>query len=349
MTDDTKKIPTEDVVLHADCQHREQLSQEAVEAYAERYGDDGMDALPPIRVFMVSGQPVCIDGFHRIAGAQQAGLSFVRVEVAGEGEIAEAAWEALKSNHDHGVRRTPEDKRKAVLQALENPIGQEQSSRVIAEQCGVSHPLVSKLRKQWEAEQGVDSPTTREGADGKSYPAGGNVTTSDDAEDYPAGDAEAPGSHPGEADADSPTTAQTADTEGQRSARVDAGGTGDGEAEPPPPSDGADDEDDDDDDHPSWLPRYGSELQAYADDLRRVNRNRSAQTNASGPWGQAAAEVHRTVKQAITKAEAAIPVVCPACGGREGKGCSVCRRSGWLTAGEAEQVSTSKRKRRKAS
>jgi predicted RNA-binding Zn-ribbon protein involved in translation (DUF1610 family) len=274
----------------------------------------------------------------------------VACHIVGRGSVEAGYRYALEqTNHRNGLELNPGDKHARVQLAYERGLyvdeqGRQPSDRALAENLGVSKTLVSNVRHKLEAE-GALEPGKRKGKDGRTRgdPTGNQLPVD---EDYPAGDAEAPGSHPGEADADSPTEPQTADAEGQPG-EADAGGTGAGEAEPPPPAGGADDEDDE---HPSWLPRYGSELQAYADDLRRVNRNRSAQTNASGPWGQAASEVHRTVKQAITKAEAAIPVVCPACGGREGKGCSVCRKSGWLTAGEAEQVSTSKKKkRRKAS
>lgn len=147
------KMAIAEISLDPRCQMREALDQYAVREYAERYRAG--DEMPPVSVFKVRKAIVCVDGFHRIAGALAAGETFIEVEEVGKGTMAEAQWHALSVNHRHGVRRTNADKRKAVAAALENSIGQEQSSRAIAKQCGVSHNLVADMRKTWEAAQGT--------------------------------------------------------------------------------------------------------------------------------------------------------------------------------------------------
>jgi hypothetical protein len=59
--------------------------------------------------------------------------------------MADAEWYALSTNQKHGLRRTREDKRKAVSRALE--IDPDRSDREIARHLGVSHPFVARLRR----------------------------------------------------------------------------------------------------------------------------------------------------------------------------------------------------------
>jgi transposase-like protein len=169
----TQTFAIEQIVMLAECQARASISHDAVAEYA-----DAIDALPPVDVFLVVGVPHLVDGFHRLAAHHKAGKSFVRCAIVGTGTLAEAGWCAVKANRGHGLRRTNEDKRKAVRMALESSIGAEQSSRVIAEHVGVSDMLVGEVRRQVEADtrrQVQDSCTstpepTRKGKDGKSYP-----------------------------------------------------------------------------------------------------------------------------------------------------------------------------------
>jgi hypothetical protein len=47
-----------------------------------------------------------------------------------------------------GLRRTNEDKRGAVEQALKHPKAGKMSDRAIAEHCGVTHSFVAKVREE---------------------------------------------------------------------------------------------------------------------------------------------------------------------------------------------------------
>lgn len=162
-----KQVPIEELELDTRCQARVGLLHEAIAEYAAEY-EAGRD-LPPIDVFDVDGTLYVVDGFHRIPAALEAGKAFVRVNVVGSGDIDAAIWHATGVNQTHGVRRSNEDKRRAVRMAIRSQVGQEQSSRAIAEHCGVGHPFVSKLRKEWETKGGVAAPARRKGRDGKRY------------------------------------------------------------------------------------------------------------------------------------------------------------------------------------
>lgn len=145
-----RKFPVEEILLDERCQARADVNHDAVTEYRSAY-EAGVE-LPPLRIFMVSGKAYLVDGFHRLPAAMNAGKSWVRCEVVGEGTIDEAIWTASAVNQAHGVRRTNADKRRAVKLALRTDIGMEQSSRAIAEHVGVSHVFVEKVRDEIEAE-----------------------------------------------------------------------------------------------------------------------------------------------------------------------------------------------------
>lgn len=146
------KLPLEQIQLDDRCQARvPPLRTDVVEEYAERF--TAGEPLPPVEVFEVDGAQVLVDGFHRVAAAATAGVAFLEVVKVGAGSMSDAAWYAAGVNQAHGLRRSNADKQHAVLAAVSNPIGMEQSSRVIAKHVGVSHALVSRIRREWEATQ----------------------------------------------------------------------------------------------------------------------------------------------------------------------------------------------------
>lgn len=158
MNRETKKFPIEDIVRDASCQSRAVGNPEVTDDYAAHLRAGG--ELPPVEVFLVGGVPYVTDGFHRLDAHIGVGTSFVRCVVVGTGTLAEAGWRATAANQAHGLRRTNADKRKAVRNALTNPIGAEQSSRVVAEHVGVSHELVASIRREIEARDVSDSDTS---------------------------------------------------------------------------------------------------------------------------------------------------------------------------------------------
>ena len=57
---------------------------------------------------------------------------------------------AKVNNKDHRLRRTSEEKREAVKNALEHPMGSGLSDRKIAEHVGVDHNTALRWRKELE-------------------------------------------------------------------------------------------------------------------------------------------------------------------------------------------------------
>jgi len=100
---------------------------------------------PPVVVFVDSkGVHWLADGFHRCSAAELAGLPEIAADVR-QGGRKDALLHAASSNAGHGLRRTNQDKRRAVLLVLGN--FPKWSDRKIGEACGVDNKTVAVARK----------------------------------------------------------------------------------------------------------------------------------------------------------------------------------------------------------
>jgi hypothetical protein len=86
------------------------------------------------------------DGFHRYHAHRQAGAMEMVADIR-TGTQRDAILFSVGANASHGLRRTNEDKRKAVTILLSDPEWGAWSDREIARQCGVGAPLVADVRK----------------------------------------------------------------------------------------------------------------------------------------------------------------------------------------------------------
>jgi transposase-like protein len=303
-------FPIEDIQLDARCQARAKIDNDAVDDYAAAYerGDD----LPPIDVFLVAGKPYVVNGFHRFTAQLKNGVSFLRTTTVGTGTIDDAIWHASRANATNGLRRTNEDKRRAVRLALESAVGSEQSSRVIAEWVGVHHDLVSKVRSEVEGRQLADSASStpapapkRVGKDGKARPA----------------------TQPKRAAAPTPAVAKGEPTPATESHESDA-----------PRDPGLAESRVELDAEASVLPPFAAPLAQLAKDiaaLRLRARKVVADTTVH------AQSLERALKDAENAVDGAVPVMCPAC---VSAGCTKCRSRGWVTRNDAASIdATSKR------
>jgi hypothetical protein len=122
---------------------------------------------PPIAVFHDGKDYWLADGFHRVAAANRARPGeFIEAEVM-QGTQIDAQWYSYGVNKDHGLRRTNEDKARAVKRALCHPQGAKRSDRDIAAHVGVTAPMVGKYRAQLEATCQIGKSSDRIGGDGR--------------------------------------------------------------------------------------------------------------------------------------------------------------------------------------
>jgi len=135
-----------DIVIDAKTQMRE-ISEDVVTDYTEKLLD-GVK-LPPIEVFTDGKTTWLVDGFQRLLAHQRAKLTDIEV-VVHKGTLRDAQFYALGVNDKHGKPRTVEDKRNAVMIALEDMEWGQLSNREIADACKVSHTFVANVKKSLE-------------------------------------------------------------------------------------------------------------------------------------------------------------------------------------------------------
>lgn len=122
--------------------------------------------LPPVEVIYDGANYWLYDGFHRVAAHQQAGILIVDANIH-QGTQADAQWRSYAANQTHGLRRTNEDKERAIKAALCHPNGVTMANREIARHLGVDHKTVGSWREKMESTGEIPQSTTRTGADGR--------------------------------------------------------------------------------------------------------------------------------------------------------------------------------------
>ena len=125
-------------------QPRAQLNYNTVTEYAESIEDGA--TFPPVEVMYDGSDYWLWDGFHRVESHKKAGCTAIRANVK-QGTRRDAVLASVGANNDHGLRRTNDDKRRAVMTLLNDAEWVKWSDREIARQCGVTHPFVSGIRQ----------------------------------------------------------------------------------------------------------------------------------------------------------------------------------------------------------
>ena len=132
--------------IDGDTQPRLAIDQEVVNEYAQAM-QAGAE-FPPVQVVSDGAANWLVDGFHRFYAHRRIARGQIKAEVT-TGLLTEAQWMSLTSNKTHGLRRTNQDKAKAVIKALK--MRPELSDRLIADHVGVVPTTVSKYRIEMEA------------------------------------------------------------------------------------------------------------------------------------------------------------------------------------------------------
>jgi hypothetical protein len=100
---------------------------------------------PPLIVFRDGDKHWLADGFHRFYAYQGCERTEVECDVR-EGDLRDATLYSAGANAAHGLRRTNEDKRRAVMKLLSDSKWVKWSDHDIARRCAVSQPFVGSLR-----------------------------------------------------------------------------------------------------------------------------------------------------------------------------------------------------------
>lgn len=125
-------------------QPRAAIYQNVIDDYADALGDGAV--FPPVVVFYDGTDYWLADGFHRHAAHKKTGLAEIGADIR-QGTRRDAVLYSVGANSSHGLRRTNEDKRRAVLTLLRDEEWVKWSDREIARRAGVDNSFVSRLRK----------------------------------------------------------------------------------------------------------------------------------------------------------------------------------------------------------
>jgi hypothetical protein len=127
-------------------QPRAKLSGETIDDYARDMRNG--DVFLPIAVFFDGNDYWLADGFHRVAAARQVDpKGTIKAEVF-QGTQFDAQWHSYGVNKTHGLRRTNEDKARAIRAALVHPRSRDLSDAAVAEHVGVRRETVLKYRHE---------------------------------------------------------------------------------------------------------------------------------------------------------------------------------------------------------
>ncbi len=144
MTTEIQTLKLNQIRIDGGTQPRVAIDEDVVAEYADLY-TDGVD-LPPVTVFHDGSTFWLADGFHRYWASKRAEREAIAVDVQ-QGTCRDAILYSVGANATHGLRRTNEDKRKAIQTLLEDAEWGQWSDREIAKQCGVDHKTVGNTRK----------------------------------------------------------------------------------------------------------------------------------------------------------------------------------------------------------
>lgn len=131
-------------------QPRAHLNPETVTEYANAMADDGI-VFPSVTVFYDGADYWLADGFHRVAASVQAGFADIEADIR-QGTRRDAVLFSVGANAEHGLRRTNEDKRRAVMTLLNDEEWSGWNNSEIARRCGVTDKTVAALRPQPSSE-----------------------------------------------------------------------------------------------------------------------------------------------------------------------------------------------------
>lgn len=190
MSHDIDTIPMDAVRINGGTQSRAALNETTIAEYAEAIRS-AID-LPPVITYFDGVNFWLADGFHRYHAHRAAGAVEINSEIR-HGTCREAVLFSVGANASHGLRRTSEDKRRAVLTLLNDSEWSVWSQEKIAKACIVSTGFVSKLANDASIHREEMKPAMRTvERNGKTYEQNtANIGKAKPTEDVPVGTASA--------------------------------------------------------------------------------------------------------------------------------------------------------------
>lgn len=148
------RLSIERIRIDGGTQARVSIDEDAVASYAEN-----LHELPPIDVYHDGTNHWLADGFHRFLAHKRSGAKTIDCNVH-KGTNRDALLHACGANAQHGLRRSREDKRKAVGILLHDEEWRSWPDAKVAQACAVSREFVNRVRTEFRAscDQSQDAP-----------------------------------------------------------------------------------------------------------------------------------------------------------------------------------------------
>ncbi len=140
---ESSKLQLAVIRLDGGTQSRAGIDHPTVDEYAVAWRD-GIK-FPPIVTFYDGTDYWVGDGYHRCLSAKKAGLTEIEADIR-QGTRRDAVLYSVGANASHGLRRTNEDKRRAVKTLLTDDEWKQWSDREIGRRTGVHHDTVGRIR-----------------------------------------------------------------------------------------------------------------------------------------------------------------------------------------------------------
>ncbi len=141
-------------------QPRAGLSPDVIEEYAEAMREGAQ--FPPVTIFYDGESHWLSDGFHRLEAAEQIVTLTIAADIH-QGTRRDAVLHSVGVNAEHGLRRSPADKRRAVETLLRDTEWSQWSDNAIAKACKVDHKTVTRIR----TDLGIPKSNIRTGLDSR--------------------------------------------------------------------------------------------------------------------------------------------------------------------------------------
>jgi ParB-like chromosome segregation protein Spo0J len=117
------------------------------------------ETFPPVVVFHDGDHYWLADGYHRVDAAHQARLTQIAADIR-QGTKRDAVLYSVGANATHGLKRSNEDKRRAVKTLLRDAEWGAWSDRAIARACAVGAPLVADVRRELAENERLEAAAT---------------------------------------------------------------------------------------------------------------------------------------------------------------------------------------------
>lgn len=155
-----------DVRVNGGTQSRAAIDRGVVSEYADAI--KGGATFPPITVYFDGVSYWLADGFHRYEAYALAQVYDAPADIR-QGTQRDAILFSVGANASHGLRRTNDDKRRAVQTLLNDPEWAVWSNREIARQCQVDEKTVRRYREEASAEKPQIAPERTVSRGGTTY------------------------------------------------------------------------------------------------------------------------------------------------------------------------------------